>query len=71
MILDAFRLDGKTALVTGVSVRVVERCLALKERYRDEEFYQERIGEIKREGRLFWESQGFKKNHGRMKRRTK
>ena len=60
----------KTALVTGVSIGVVERCLDLKERYRTEGFYRERLAEIEQEGRLFWEAQGFKKKRGRMKRRT-
>jgi len=61
----------KTALVVGVSVRLVNRCLELANQYRDRGFYQERLSEIERVGRLFWEAQDAKKNPGRKKRRQR
>lgn len=57
----------KTALVVGVSVVLVNRCLELADRYRGKEFFQERLTEIEKVGRMFWEAQDAKKNLGRRK----
>lgn len=59
----------KVALVVGVSVRLVNRCLDLAEKYRGKEFFEERLSEIESVGRIFWEAQDAKKNRGRKRRR--
>ena len=61
----------KTALVMGVSVPLVKRCLELAEKNRGHEFYSERLAEIEKVGRAFWDAQDFKKNPGRKPRRPK
>jgi phosphatidylserine/phosphatidylglycerophosphate/cardiolipin synthase-like enzyme len=55
----------KTALVVGVSVALVNRYLAIKDKYLKTPAYQERIAEIEAQGTRFWEYQDGKKNLGR------
>ena len=59
----------KTAMVVGVSVPLVNRYLALRDRFITTEGYKERIAEIEDEGSHFWEYQDGKKKSGQMKRR--
>lgn len=58
----------KTAMVVGVSVALVGRYLALRDRFITTEGYKERIAEIEDEGSHFWEYQDGKKKSGQMKR---
>jgi uncharacterized protein DUF1670 len=59
----------KTALVVGVSVGLVNKYLELADRHRGNDFYEERLSEIEKVGKLFWEAQDGKKKLGRKKRR--
>lgn len=61
----------KTALVVGVSVPLVNKYLATKDKYLKTHAYQERIAEIEAEGTRFWEYQDGKKKPGQMGRRSK
>jgi len=54
----------KTAMVVGVSVTLVNRYLALRDRYRNTKNYRERLEEIERVGSCFWQAQDSKKKRG-------
>lgn len=60
----------KTAMIVGVSVALVNRYLALRDRFIRTDGYKERIAEIEEEGGRFWEYQDGKKKSGRTKRRS-
>jgi DNA-binding CsgD family transcriptional regulator len=59
----------KTAMVVGVSVALVNRYLALRDKFIKTEGYKERIGEIEDDGARFWEYQDGKKKSGSTSRR--
>jgi hypothetical protein len=50
-----------TALITGTSVHLVGRCLAVRDRWIASPGYQARLEQIERIGTVFWESQDAKK----------
>jgi hypothetical protein len=60
----------KTALVVGVSVPLVNRYMAVKDKYLKTQAYKERIDEIEKEGTRFWEYQDGKKKPGQTRRRS-
>jgi len=61
----------KTALVVGVSVPLVNRYMAVKDKYLKAPAYRERIAEIEAEGTRFWEYQDGKKKPGPRARRSR
>jgi hypothetical protein len=61
----------KTALVTGFSMQLVSRCLALRDRYMLKDDYRERVEEIKEIGTKYWKSIDSKKKLGLMERKQK
>jgi hypothetical protein len=50
-----------TALITGTSLHLVGRCLALRDRWQASPGYQARLEQMERIGTVFWESQDAKK----------
>lgn len=66
-----FKDSLKTALVVGVSVALVNKYLALRDRYWKTESYRERLSEIDQVGTRFWACQDSKKKSGRTARRSK
>lgn len=61
----------KTALVVGVSVPLVNKYLAAKDKHKKTPAYQERIAEIEAEGTRFWVYQDGKKKPGLTGRRSR
>jgi hypothetical protein len=61
----------KTAMIVGVSVALVNRYLALRDRFINTDGYKERIAEIEDEGSRYWEYQDGKKKYGRTRRGIK
>lgn len=55
----------KTAMVVGVSVGLVNRCLGLRDRFKSTPEYRTRLAEIEERGSIFWECQDAKKKRGR------
>lgn len=60
----------KTALVIGVSVSLVNRYMAVKDKYLKTPAYRERIAEIEEVGIRYWENQDGKKKSGPRERRS-
>lgn len=61
----------KTAMVVGVSVALVNKYFALKNKYMKTKAYRERLQEIEEVGSKFWEYQDSKKKPGRTQRRER
>ncbi len=61
----------KCAMVVGVSVPLVTRCLGLAEDLRKKPEYNERLEVIDEKGLQFWEAQDVKKKSGQSKRRIR
>jgi hypothetical protein len=59
-----FKDNLKTALVIGVTVALVNKYLALRDRYWNTEAYRERLSEIEQVGTRFWVCQDSKKSLG-------
>jgi DNA-binding CsgD family transcriptional regulator len=66
-----FKDNLKTALVVGVTVALVNKYLALRDRYWNTPSYRERLTEIEEVGTRFWVCQDSKKKPGRTARRRK
>jgi len=66
-----FKDNLKTALVVGVTVALVNKYLALRDRYWNTEAYRERLSEIEQVGTRFWACQDSKKKFGLTARRSK
>jgi hypothetical protein len=58
----------KTAMVLGISVTLVTRHLALRDKHKDRPCYKDRIEEIERVGNCFWDAQDSKKKNGQTTR---
>lgn len=61
----------QTALITGCSVNLVSKYLALKDEYMLTPSYKKRLQEIENRGTRFWDAEGFKKKAGQQKRSWK
>ena len=59
----------KTAMVVGVSVSLVDKCLNIHQERVLKPRYKERLADIERRGSAFWEAQDAKKKPGPIKRR--
>lgn len=60
----------KSAMVTGISVQLVNKYLEIKEEFKKQECYKERIDSIISRGTAYWEMIDFKKKSGQSKRRN-
>lgn len=54
----------KTAMVVGVSVSLVGRCLEIHERHMRSHAYRDVLEQVERSGSAFWDCQGSKKKLG-------
>lgn len=61
----------QTALIVGKSTHLVERCLALRDRFKSTPEYRERLEEIQEKGSRYWEAIDGKKKPGQEARRPK
>jgi len=61
----------KTAMVVGVSVALVNKCLDIHKAHCQKTEYRERLKNIEEVGSAFWQAQDSKKKLGRIERRLK
>ncbi len=54
----------QTALLTGRSVSLVNRCLDIRDKYKAKEEFKSRVNDIEELGSKFWVAQDCKKKHG-------
>jgi len=55
----------KTALVTGVSISLVQRCTAMRDKLKNTPEYREKLAEIEQLGSRYWEAADQKKRPSR------
>ena len=61
----------RTALIIGISVSLVNKCLELRNKFRTTPEYNERLNEITQTGKEYWENQDSKKKSGLQGRRKR